>query len=264
MTSSRTGSTPGSRTTPPSWSQASRPPGARCFGPEGDLEGRRRLRDRAGRAQARRPHHRLQQLQGPLRAVQPRDGPGEAVLRGRAETCTARTRRRWSTAFSASSPVAVSPHNPDVVYHASQYLHRTSDEGVTWERISPDLTANRPERQVISGGPITRDITGEEHYSTIYEVEESPLEPGVIWTGANDGPVYVTRDSGGHVDGRHAPRHAARGPDRDHRALAAHAGQGVLRRLPLPPRRLAALHLPHYGLREDVDAPHRRHQRHSG
>ena len=98
--------------------------------------------------------------------------------------------------FQRVVPIAVSPHNPDVVYHASQYLHRTSDEGATWETISPDLTANRPERQVISGGPITRDITGEEHYSTIYDVGESPLEPGVIWTGANDGPVYVTRDSG--------------------------------------------------------------------
>ena len=98
--------------------------------------------------------------------------------------------------FQRVVPIEVSPHDPSVVYHASQYLHRTSDEGATWERISPDLTANRPERQVISGGPITRDITGEEHYSTIYEVEESPLEPGVIWTGANDGPVYVTRDSG--------------------------------------------------------------------
>ena len=98
--------------------------------------------------------------------------------------------------FQRVVPIEVSPHDPSVVYHASQYLHRTSDEGATWEQISPDLTANRPERQVISGRPITRDITGEEHYSTIYEVEESPLEPGVIWTGANDGPVYVTRDSG--------------------------------------------------------------------
>ncbi|HSM60681.1 MAG TPA: hypothetical protein VK849_07775, partial [Longimicrobiales bacterium] len=98
--------------------------------------------------------------------------------------------------FQRVVPIEVSPHDPGVVYHGSQYVHRTADEGVTWETISPDLTAFRPERQVVSGAPITRDITGEEHYSVLYVIEESPLEPGVIWTGANDGPVHVTRDGG--------------------------------------------------------------------
>ncbi|MFC2161450.1 WD40/YVTN/BNR-like repeat-containing protein, partial [Acidobacteriota bacterium] len=98
--------------------------------------------------------------------------------------------------FQRVSPIHVSPHDPDVVYHASQYLHRTTDEGVTWETISPDLTANESDKQVISGSPITRDITGEEFYSTIYAVQESTLEKGLIWVGANDGPVHVTRDDG--------------------------------------------------------------------
>ncbi len=98
--------------------------------------------------------------------------------------------------FQRVSPIHVSPHDPNVVYHASQYLHRTTDEGVTWETISPDLTAFEPDKQVISGTPITRDITGEEFYSTIYAVQESPLEKGLIWVGANDGPVHVTRDGG--------------------------------------------------------------------
>ncbi len=98
--------------------------------------------------------------------------------------------------FQRVSPIEVSPHDPDVVYHASQFLHMTTDGGRTWETISPDLTAFRPERQMASGWPITRDITGEEHYSTIYAVEESPLEKGEIWVGANDGPVHVTRDGG--------------------------------------------------------------------
>lgn len=98
--------------------------------------------------------------------------------------------------FQRVSPIHVSPHDPNVIYHASQYLHRTTNEGVTWERISPDLTAFEPSKQVISGTPITRDITGEEFYSTIYAVQESPLEKGVIWVGANDGPVHVTRDVG--------------------------------------------------------------------
>jgi photosystem II stability/assembly factor-like uncharacterized protein len=98
--------------------------------------------------------------------------------------------------FQRVSPIKVSPHDPNVVYHASQYLHRTTDEGVTWETISPDLTANDPRGHVISGTPITRDVTGEEFFSTIYVVEESPLEKGLIWVGANDGPVHVTRDGG--------------------------------------------------------------------
>lgn len=98
--------------------------------------------------------------------------------------------------FQRVVPIEVSPHDPSTVYHGSQFVHKTTDEGVTWEQISPDLTAFRPERQQISGGPITRDITGEEHYSVLYAIEESPLQPGVIWSGANDGLVQVTRDGG--------------------------------------------------------------------
>ena len=98
--------------------------------------------------------------------------------------------------FQRVAPIEVSPHNAGVIYHGSQYVHKTVDEGINWETISPDLTAFRPERQVVSGEPITRDITGEEHYSVLYVIEESPVQEGVIWTGANDGPVHVTRDGG--------------------------------------------------------------------
>jgi hypothetical protein len=94
------------------------------------------------------------------------------------------------------SPMATSPHDPDVLYYGSQYVHRTRDRGVTWEKISPDLTAFPPCCQGVSGEPITRDVTGEEFYSTLYAITESPLERGVIWTGANDGPFHVTRDNG--------------------------------------------------------------------
>ncbi len=94
------------------------------------------------------------------------------------------------------SPMALSPHDPDVLYYGSQYLHRTRDKGVTWEKISPDLTAHPDCCQGASGEPITRDVTGEEFYSTLYAIAESPLEKGVIWTGSNDGPFHVTRDNG--------------------------------------------------------------------
>ncbi|MFN8571079.1 MAG: hypothetical protein U0132_03415 [Gemmatimonadaceae bacterium] len=99
--------------------------------------------------------------------------------------------------FQRVSPMEISPHDPRNVYYGSQYVHRTRDEGVTWERISPDLTWFPPERnQTSSGEPITIDVTGEEYYSVIYAIRESVKEPGVIWTGANDGPFFVTRDNG--------------------------------------------------------------------
>src|SRR6476620_4638853 len=94
------------------------------------------------------------------------------------------------------SPMATSPHDPDVLYYGSQYVHRARDKGVTWERISPDLTAHPDCCQGVSGEPITRDVTGEEFYSTLYAITASPHERGVIWTGSHDGPFFVTRDNG--------------------------------------------------------------------
>ena len=99
--------------------------------------------------------------------------------------------------FQRVSPMEVSPHDARVVYYGSQHVHRTRDEGVTWDLISPDLTANDPRyRGTYSGDPITIDVTGEEQYATLYAIRESPLAKGVIWTGANDGPLHVTRDNG--------------------------------------------------------------------
>ena len=98
--------------------------------------------------------------------------------------------------FQRTSPLEISPYDPGTIYMGSHVVHRTKDEGVTWETISPDLTANEPGKQGISGEPITRDITGEEVYSALYAIRESPLEEGVIWTGANDGLVHISRDAG--------------------------------------------------------------------
>ena len=98
--------------------------------------------------------------------------------------------------FQRVAPIHISPHDPDVIYHTSQFVHKSTDDGKTWDIISPDLTAFEPDKQVISGSPITRDITGEEFYSTIYSIRESKIQEGLIWVGANDGPVHVTRDGG--------------------------------------------------------------------
>jgi photosystem II stability/assembly factor-like uncharacterized protein len=98
--------------------------------------------------------------------------------------------------FQRVSPMEISPNEPNVIYYGSQFVHRTRDEGLTWEVISPNLTASEPDKQGISGEPITRDITGEEMYSTLYAIRESTIEKGVVWAGSNDGPVHVTRDAG--------------------------------------------------------------------
>jgi len=98
--------------------------------------------------------------------------------------------------FQRVSPMEVSRFDTSIVYYGSQYVHRSKNGGVTWERISPDLTAHPACCQGGSGEPITRDVTGEEFYSTLYAISESKLEPGVIWTGSNDGPFFVTRDNG--------------------------------------------------------------------
>ena len=98
--------------------------------------------------------------------------------------------------FQRVSPMEVSPHDPTVLYYGSQFVHRTRDEGVTWEVISPDLTWNPEDKRAsYSGGPITVDNTGEEFFSTLYAIRESSLERGVIWAGANDGPFHITRDN---------------------------------------------------------------------
>ena len=83
---------------------------------------------------------------------------------------------------------------------------------VSWQTISPDLTAFEPDKQVISGSPITRDITGEEFYSTIYSLRESPVQAGVIWSGSNDGPVFRYPGWRRNLGRRYAARFAAGRP----------------------------------------------------
>jgi photosystem II stability/assembly factor-like uncharacterized protein len=99
--------------------------------------------------------------------------------------------------FQWNSPIKMSPHNPDVVYTTSQFVHRTKDQGVTWERISPDLTRNDKKTQDFSGGEgITRDDTGVEVFGTVFAFEESPVTPGLLWAGSDDGLVHLSRDNG--------------------------------------------------------------------
>ncbi|TDI39565.1 MAG: glycosyl hydrolase [Acidobacteria bacterium] len=98
--------------------------------------------------------------------------------------------------FQMNAPIRVSPHAPHAIYHASQYVHRSTDEGQSWEIISPDLTTNDKSKQGPSGGPITKDHTGPETYCTIFAFEESPHQAGLFWVGTDDGLVHVSRDGG--------------------------------------------------------------------
>ncbi|MCB9333920.1 MAG: glycosyl hydrolase [Lewinellaceae bacterium] len=98
--------------------------------------------------------------------------------------------------FQWNFPMFFSPNDPKKLYAASNHLHVTTDEGQSWQTISPDLTTNDKERQKSSGGPITQDNTSVEYYCTIFAACESPYEPGLLWTGSDDGLVQVSRDGG--------------------------------------------------------------------
>ncbi len=99
--------------------------------------------------------------------------------------------------FQWNAPIFISRHNPDVIYYASNYVHKSTNEGQSWEVISPDLTTNNQQYLAeIPGGPIQHDNTGVELYCTIFALEESPQEEGVLWAGSDDGLIHISRDGG--------------------------------------------------------------------
>jgi photosystem II stability/assembly factor-like uncharacterized protein len=98
--------------------------------------------------------------------------------------------------FPWTFPILFSPHDPGVLYTTANVVFRSRDEGLSWEPISPDLTRNDPSKLEPSGGPITKDTSGAEHYCTISTLRESPHEPGVFWSGSDDGLVYLSQDGG--------------------------------------------------------------------
>jgi photosystem II stability/assembly factor-like uncharacterized protein len=95
-------------------------------------------------------------------------------------------------------PVVFAPGNPNELLMGANVLFETLDEGTHWKVISPDLTRNDTTKQGRPGGPISADVTGEEMFGTISSIAFSPLADSVIWTGSDDGLVYVTTDAGGH------------------------------------------------------------------
>ena len=95
-----------------------------------------------------------------------------------------------------NAPVALSPHDPSIIYYGTQLLLKSTDRGTTWTAISPDLTRNDPAKQGRNGGPLTPENVGAEFYNTIFYIVESPNEAGTIWVGSDDGLVHITRDGG--------------------------------------------------------------------
>ncbi len=98
--------------------------------------------------------------------------------------------------FQWNAPIRISSHDPTHLYHTSQMVHLSRDEGQSWETISPDLTRNDKSKQDYAGQPITHDSTGVEVYGVIFAFEESPHEPGVLWAGSDDGLVHISRNGG--------------------------------------------------------------------
>jgi photosystem II stability/assembly factor-like uncharacterized protein len=98
--------------------------------------------------------------------------------------------------FQWNFPLLFSPHDSKVLYAGANLLFRSTNEGQSWEAMSPDLTRDDKSKQGPTGGPITKDNTSVEYYSTIFTVDESKLTKGLIWTGSDDGLVHVTRDGG--------------------------------------------------------------------
>jgi photosystem II stability/assembly factor-like uncharacterized protein len=98
--------------------------------------------------------------------------------------------------FAWTYPIVISPHDPNVLYVGGNMVFKTSNEGQSWEPISPDLTRADPQTLQPSGGPVNRDSIGAEIYATVFAFAESPHEKGVLWAGSDDGLVHISKDGG--------------------------------------------------------------------
>ena len=98
--------------------------------------------------------------------------------------------------FNWNAPIISSPHNANTIYHAGNVVFKTTDGGINWDIISPDLTRNEKSKQGAGGAPFTNEAAGGENYNTIMYLVESPHEKGVLWAGSDDGLIHITKDGG--------------------------------------------------------------------
>ena len=114
--------------------------------------------------------------------------------------------------FNWTFPILFSPHDPGLLYAAGNRVFCSRDEGSSWQLMSPDLSRRDRSKLGASGGPLTKDVSGAEVYATVSTLVESPLTPGLLWAGTDDGLVHVTRDGGEKLEGDHSSRGARVGP----------------------------------------------------
>ncbi len=98
--------------------------------------------------------------------------------------------------FQWTFPIVIAPTDAKTVYVTSQHVWKSTNEGQSWQKISPDLSRHDPSTMGDSGGPITLDQTGVETYAVVFALAPSPVDGNVIWAGSDDGLVHVTRDGG--------------------------------------------------------------------
>ena len=161
----------------------------------GVLLGRRR-RERLHRQRPAQPGHLLRRQ---LRRTDHAAGsahrpgaPGQSVSRQPDGYGSADIAERFQWTF----PIVMAPTDPRIIYVGSQHVWKSTNEGQSWERISPDLTRHDPKTMGPSGGPITKDNTGVETYATVFAIAPSAKDANVIWSGSDDGYVQVTRNGG--------------------------------------------------------------------
>ncbi len=139
-----------------------------------------------------------------------------------------------------NAPVAVSPHDPGVIYYGTQKLLRSSNRGVSWTEISPDLTRNDAQKQGRNGGPLTAENVGAEYYNTIFYIVESSLEKGNIWVGSDDGLVHLSRDGGDNWENISPP----------------HAGEAMINAIEISPHQAGTAYLAVTGYKLNDFAPY--------
>lgn len=99
--------------------------------------------------------------------------------------------------FNWNAAIAMAPFDSSTLYFGSQFVHKSTDKGLNWSVISGDLTTNDPDKQKqYESGGLTMDATGAENHCTILVIEPSPIEPGMLWIGTDDGRVHITQDGG--------------------------------------------------------------------
>jgi len=98
--------------------------------------------------------------------------------------------------FAWTYPIVISPHDPNVLYAGGNLVFKSSNEGQSWQPISPDLTRADPETLKPTGGPVNRDAIGAETYATVFAFAESSHKPGVLWAGSDDGLLHISKDGG--------------------------------------------------------------------